>query len=118
WGSAESLSRITKDVRLQESHFVLSDEAAVPRFGTNAKSRFEHLETSSLTLPSTTQWGSAVEHLETSSLTLPPTTQWGSAEPLSQLPRTLAYKTFTSSFRTWLQFPDSPHWLQNLETRF
>ncbi|CAD1478540.1 unnamed protein product, partial [Heterotrigona itama] len=58
WGSAEPLSRITKDASLQVSHLVLSDEAAVPRFGTSAKSRFEHLETSRLTLPPTTQCGS------------------------------------------------------------
>ncbi|CAD1480617.1 unnamed protein product, partial [Heterotrigona itama] len=34
WGSMEPLSRITKDARLQESHFDLSEEAAVPRFDT------------------------------------------------------------------------------------
>ncbi|CAD1478585.1 unnamed protein product, partial [Heterotrigona itama] len=36
WGSTEPLSRITKDAGLQVSHFVLSDEAAVPRFDTLA----------------------------------------------------------------------------------
>ncbi|CAD1470800.1 unnamed protein product, partial [Heterotrigona itama] len=35
-GSAESLSRITKDAGLQASHLALSDEAAVPRFDTLA----------------------------------------------------------------------------------
>ncbi|CAD1477492.1 unnamed protein product, partial [Heterotrigona itama] len=35
-GSAEPPSRITKDARLRESHPAVSDEAAVPRFGTLA----------------------------------------------------------------------------------
>ncbi|CAD1472075.1 unnamed protein product [Heterotrigona itama] len=58
WGSVEPLSRITKDAGLREPHLAFSDEAAVPRFNTNAKSGFEHLGASSPALPSTTQWGS------------------------------------------------------------
>ncbi|CAD1472169.1 unnamed protein product, partial [Heterotrigona itama] len=57
------------------------------------------------------------EHLETNSLTLPPTTQWGSAEPLSRITKEARLRE-SHLILSDVAVPDSAHWLQNLETQF
>ena len=58
---------------------------------------------------------SRFEHLKTSSLALPPTTQWGSEEPLSRITKDARLQE-SHLVRTRLQFPDLTHWHWKFET--